>query len=127
MKDICIVTNKNENILVSLGSCLGKENINIEGLCIVSENEQSIIHFAVEDIDKTLSILDTEGIEIGSVSDVYVFSKDEKNITGKPGSFGEICLKLKKHNIPIKFGYPAENNRFIFGVDDITKTSEILQ
>jgi hypothetical protein len=33
---------------------------------------------------------------------------------------------LADHGIGIDFAYPAENNRFIFGVDDLEKTRELL-
>lgn len=127
MKNFCIISHETESILLKLGSDLGKLKVNIEGLCVVTDKEKSIIHFAVEDSEKTLKYLDATDIHLESVSDVYVFSKDEKNVTGKPGSFGEICQRLKENNVSIKFGYPAENNRFIFGVDDIEKTKGILE
>ena len=59
--------------------------------------------------------------------DVFVFYKDQKQVTGKPGSFGEICKTLKENGINIIFGYPAENNRFIFGVDYIEKAKLLLE
>jgi len=61
------------------------------------------------------------------VSEVFVFHKDEKQVTGKPGSFGAICRKLAEHGLRIRFGYPAENNRFIFGVNDVAKARIVLE
>jgi len=34
---------------------------------------------------------------------------------------------LADNDIKIKFGYPAENNRFIFGVDDLVKARRLLE
>ncbi len=127
MKDFCIITNSNENILLKLGATLGAANINIEGLCLVSDEKKCTIHFAVEEAEKTENILKNSKIHILSISDVYVFDKDEKQVAGKPGSFGQICQTLAENNISIQFGYPAEHNRFIFGVDNIEKTTEILK
>ena len=127
MKNFYIITNINENILLKLGATLGAESINIEGLCLVSDGKKCTIHFAVEEAEKTENVLKKSKIDISSISDVYVFDKDAKQVAGKPGSFGQICQKLKENNISIKFGYPAEHNRFIFGVDNIVKTTEILK
>ena len=127
MKDFCIITTRKENIIIKLGTILGREKINIEGLCLISDDEKCIIHFAVQDEIRTLEVLAKANLEITAISDVYVFDKDEKQVSGKPGSFGQICQILRENNISIRFGYPAENNRFIFGVDDIEKTKEILE
>jgi hypothetical protein len=57
---------------------------------------------------------------------VFVLHKDKTGVTGKPGSFGGICRTFADHGIKLNFGYPAENNRFIFGVDDAAKAQELL-
>jgi hypothetical protein len=75
----------------------------------------------------TRRVLKNLEIKIRDVSDVFALSKDQKRITGKPGSFGEICRTLANHGIRINFGYPAENNRFIFGVDDLARARELLE
>ena len=80
----------------------------------------------VNDTASARQVLEDSGIRITEISEVFVLGKDDKGITGKPGSFGEICRTLADHNIKINFGYPAENNRFIFGVDDVKKTQELL-
>ncbi|WP_161154495.1 hypothetical protein [Vibrio eleionomae] len=47
-------------------------------------------------------------------------------MTGKPGSFGGICKLLTDNGLTIKFRYPAENYRFVFGVDNIEKAKQLL-
>ena len=126
MRDICIEQDDSSENLALIGEILGAAGVNIEGLCLTTCNGRSVIHFVVNDAAAAKHILEDSGIRITEISEVYVLDKDDKGVTGKPGSFGEICRTLADHNIKIKFGYPAENNRFIFGVDSVKKAQEVL-
>ena len=127
MKDFCVEQNTNLENLALIGEMLGAAGVNIEGLCLTTCEELTLIHFAVEDAVTARRVLENAGIKIRRVSEVFVLSKDKKQVTGKPGSFGEICRTLADHGIKINFGYPAEHNRFVFGVDDVAKARELLE
>lgn len=127
MKDFCIELDDSSEKLALIGEILGTAGVNIEGFCLNSLNGRQVIHFIVEDADTTGRVLEDSGIRISDVSEVYVLYKDEKQITGKLGSFGGICRIFADHGIKINFGYPAENNRFVFGVDNIAKARELLR
>lgn len=126
MKDFCVEPDDSSESLALLGELLGGAGVNIEGLCLISSEGRGVIHFMVEDAATARRVLEDSGIRIAGISDVFVLRKDEKRVTGKPGSFGGICRKLGDHGIKIIFGYPAENNRFVFGVDDVAKARELL-
>ena len=113
--------------LALIGELLGSAGVNIEGLCLVTREGQAVIHFAVEDAVNARRVLERSAIRIKEVSDVFVFQKDKKRLTGKPGSFGAICRKLAEHGLRIRFGYAAENNRFVFGVNDVAKAGMLLE
>ena len=127
MKDVCIEQKNNPEYPALIGEILGAAGVNIEGLCLTTCEERSVIHFVVEDAAIARHVLEHAGIRVVGVSEVFVLNKDQKRITGKPGSFGEICRTLADHGIRIDFGYPAENNRFVFGVDDVEKARELFQ
>lgn len=127
MKDFCIEQSDSPNALVYLGKELGDGGVNIEGLCVYTDNGKQVIHFVVKDADKAREILEKSGIKINAESDVFILNKDKKEVTGKSGSFGAICKTLADHSIKINFGYPAENNRYVFGVDDVVKARELLE
>ena len=126
MKDLCLELGANPEEIAEIGEILGSSGINIEGLCYTTFDQLPVIHCVVEDAVTARRVLENAGITIREISDVFVLSKDEKKITGKPGRFGHICRTLADNGIRIKFGYPAENNRFIFGVDDIEKVRDLL-
>ncbi|PID48375.1 MAG: hypothetical protein CR967_00325 [Proteobacteria bacterium] len=127
MKDICIVQEYDPSILIKIGESLGNSGVNIEGLSLSTLDNQSVIHFLVSDESSALKALDQTNLKVTSISDVFILSKDQKKVTGKPGSFGGICKLLKENGLNIRFGYPAENNRFVFGVDNIEKAKKLLE
>jgi|GEM_PF-2954305 len=127
MRDFCVEQDGALYNLAHIGEILGDAGVNIEGLCLITCDELHVIHFVVEDAMTARLVLEKAGIRIRDESEVYILHKDEKHITSKPGSFGAICTALAEHDIKIKFGYPAENNRFIFGVDDVAKVCRLLE
>ncbi len=127
MRDFCLEQDDAPDNLAYLGKLLGDAGVNIEGLCLTTCKGVQIIHFVVEDAATARFVLDNSGIKIKDESEVFILHKDEKRITGKPGSFGGICRALADHDIKIKFGYPAENNRYVFGVDDVAKVRKLLE
>ena len=89
--------------------------------------DQAVVHFAVEDAVRAENALGSAGLKIKALTDVFVLDKDQKGVTGTSGSFGEICKTLSDQGIQINFGYPAENNRFIFGVSDAEKAQVLFR
>lgn len=126
MRDICLIQDDSSENLALVGEILGAAGVNIEGLSLTTCNGQSIIHFVVEDAITARHVLENSGIIIREVSEVFILHKDKMRVTGKPGSFGGICRLFAENEIGINFGYPAENNRFIFGVDNVKKAQELL-
>ena len=126
MYDFRIELEEHPGNLASIGELLGASGVNINGLSVTNFQGRDIIHLVVDDAGPATNAFEGSGIEIFEVTEVFVLDKDRKNITGKPGNFGSICRALADHGIRVKFGYPAENNRFIFGVEDIARTRELL-
>lgn len=127
MRDFCVEDDGISDSLAYIGEVLGEAGMNIEGLCLITCDGLQIIHFVVEDAVTARLVLEKAGLRIKGESEVFILHKNEQRITGKPGSFGGICRVLADNDIKIKFGYPAENNRFIFGVDDLVKARRLLE
>ncbi|MCP4291707.1 MAG: hypothetical protein GY780_07705 [bacterium] len=127
MKDICVELTGNTNELALMAEMLGASGVNIEGLCFGTNDEEMVIHCLVDDVTTACHVLENSEVKIRDVSEVFVLNKDQKGVTGKPGSFGNICKTLAENGIGINFGYPAENNQFVFGVDDLDRARELLK
>ena len=126
MIDFCVEQADSAESLALIGEVLGAAGVNIEGLCMIKCDDRSVIHFVVKNEVVAKKALEKAEIKIIKTSEVFVLDKDKKKVTGKPGSFGGICRMFAEHGLKIKFGYPAENNQFIFGVDDVLKARKLL-
>lgn len=126
MYDFCVELEEHPGNLAWIGKSLGAAGVNINGLSFVNFQGHDVIHLVVDDACPATRALERSGIEICEVTEVYVLDKDRKKITGKPGNFGGICRVLADNGVRVRFGYPGENNRFVFGVDDLDKTRELL-
>jgi hypothetical protein len=124
MKDIAIVLENKPGTLAELGEILGKENINIEGICGAICEGEDLIHIAVEESGRAYNILKQAGFDIKEQRDVLVI--EIKDIVKKPGSGGKLFRKLADQNINIDIIYLAENNRIIIGVNDLEKARAVI-
>ena len=124
MKDIAMVLENKPGSLAELGEILGKENINIEGICGATCEGEDLIHILVEESGRTYNILERAGYEIKEQRDILII--EIKDIVKKPGSGGKLFRKLADQNVNIDLIYLAENNRIIIGVDDLDKAKAVL-
>ena len=124
MKDMTVILKHKPGMLADMGEVLGKNNINMEGICGQPIKDEAVIYILVEDDTTTRWVLENEGFEVRAVRDVLVL--DIGNIAGKPGSGGKMARKIGKAGVNIDLIYLAENNRIVVGVDDIEKARAAL-
>ena len=124
MKDIAVILENTPGALADLGEILGKNGINMEGLCGIPLNDEAIIHILVEDETVTRYVLESAGIKVSAVREVLVM--DISNIAGKPGSGGKMARKIGNVGVNIDLIYLAEHNKLVIGVDDITRARNAL-
>ncbi len=119
MKDIAIVIENRPGALADMGELLGKNGINMEGLCGIPINDKAIIHILVEDDTVARFVLEEAGFEISGVREVIVH--DIGPIAGKPGTGGKIARKIGNLGVNIDLIYLGEHNKLVIGVDDISR------
>jgi len=119
MKDIAIVIENRPGALADMGELLGKNGINMEGLCGIPINDKAIIHILVEDDTVARFVLEEAGFEISGVREVIVH--DIGPIAGKPGTGGNMARKIGNLGVNIDLIYLGEHNKLVIGVDDISR------
>ncbi len=124
MRDLTVILKNQPGTLADMGEVLGKNGINMEGLCGFPLKEEAIIHILVEDETTTKWVLENEGFEVRAVREVLVL--DIGNIAGKPGAGGKMARKIGKAGVNIDLIYLAENNRIVLGVDNLEKAHAAL-
>ena len=120
-----VVMKNRPGMLADMGEILGKNNINMEGICGFPLQDEGIIHILVEDETTTKWVLEAAGFEVRAVREVLVM--DIGNIAGKPGTGGKIARKIGDAGVNIDLIYFAENNRIVLGVDNLDKARTALE
>lgn len=125
MRDLTIILKNRPGMLADMGETLGKNGINMEGICGFPLKDEAIIHILVEDETTTRYILEQAGFQVQAVREVLVI--DIGNIIGEPGTGGNLTRKIGNAGVNIDLIYFAENNRIVIGVDNIEKANAALK
>ena len=125
MRDLTVILKNQPGMLADMGEVLGKNGINMEGLCGFPLQDEGIIHILVEDETTTQWILEEAGFEVRAVREVIVV--DIGNIVGKPGTGGKMARRIGNASVNIDLIYLAENNRIVLGVDNLDKARAALE
>jgi hypothetical protein len=120
LKDIVVSLENKPGTLAVLGEALGKNGINIEGICGPCEKE-GITHVLVDDAVSARKALEQVNIDVIEENEVIVL-----NIDDKPGELGRVCRRIADAGLNIDFFYAATNTRVVLGVADIEKAKSVL-
>ncbi len=128
MIDLTVMLENVPGKLADLGEALGRNDINMEGLCGFSIKDGSfLMHILVEDATKTRNILEKAGFQIHSEREVIVLTgRPGRNVLLEAGTGGKIARKISSVGVNIDLMYFAGLNRLIIGVDDIEKAKAAL-
>ncbi len=124
MKDIAVILENTPGTLANMGEILGKNGINMGGLCGIPLNDDAIIHILVEDDTVARYVLESAGFKVSAVREVLVV--DIGQVAGKPGSGGKMARKIGNVGVNIDLIYLAEHNKLVIGVDDINRARKAL-
>lgn len=125
MKDLTVILKNKPGTLADMGEVLGKNGINMEGLCAFPQKGEGVVHILVEDETTTQWVLEDAGFEVRAIRDVLVI--DIANAIGKPGTGGKMARKIGNAGVNIDLIYLAENNRIVLGVDNLEKARAALE
>jgi hypothetical protein len=125
MKDLTVILKNKPGTLADMGEALGRNGVNMEGLCAFPQKGEGIVHILVEDETTAQWALEDAGFEVRAIRDVLVI--DIGNIAGKPGTGGKMARKIGNAGVNIDLIYLAENNRIVLGVDNLEKVRAALE
>ncbi|MFX1420311.1 MAG: amino acid-binding protein [Promethearchaeota archaeon] len=125
MKDLTVIVKNQPGTLADMGESLGKNGINMEGLCGFPQKGEGVVHLLVEDETTAQWALEQAGFEVRAIREVLVI--DIGHIVGKPGTGGKMARKIGNAGVNIDLIYLAENNRIVLGVDNLEKARKALQ
>ncbi len=128
MKDLTVILKNVPGKLADLGETLGKNGINMDGICGFPLKDEAFIHILVEDETKTLNVLKQAGFQVSAVREVLVLTGQAgQNILVESGTGGKIARKISNAGVNIELIYFAAFNRLVIGVDNIEKARAALE
>lgn len=92
MRDLTGILKNIPGTLADLGETLGRNSINMEGICGIPLKDEAITLILVEDETKTRDILEQADFQVSAVREVLVLAeKQGTQILDLPGTGGKIA------------------------------------
>jgi hypothetical protein len=113
--DFTIVVPHTKGSLAALAEELGREKINIEGLCAVEQNGSIIFHLLTTDKAGTRLAIGKVGYKVTREMEVIV-----ESIENRPGMLGKVTRRLADAGINLTVVYLATDTRLVLGSEDIS-------
>jgi hypothetical protein len=113
--DFTIVVPHSKGSLATLAEDLGREKINIEGLCAVEQNGSVIVHLLTTDKTATSRAIAKVGYKVTHESEVIV-----ERIDNQPGMLGKVTRRLADAGINLTTVYLATDTRLVLGCESLS-------
>jgi hypothetical protein len=113
--DFTIVVPHTKGSLATLAEELGREKINIEGLCAVEQNGVVLLHLLTADKATTSRVIAKVGYKVSRESEVIV-----ERIDNQPGMLGKVTRRLADAGINLTTVYLATDTRLVLGCEDLS-------
>ena len=113
--DFTIVVPNSKGSLATLAEELGREKINIEGLCAVENNGSAIVHLLTTDKAATTGAITKVGYKVVRETEVIV-----ERIDNHPGMLGQVTRRLADAGINLTTVYLATDTRLVLGSESLS-------
>jgi hypothetical protein len=113
--DFTIVAPHTKGSLAHLAEEMGRENINIEGLCAVEHNEGVIFHLLTTDKAATTRAITKVGYKVTRETEVIV-----ERVEDRPGMLGKVTRRLADAGINLTTVYLATDTRLVLGCENVS-------
>ena len=112
--DFTIVVPHTKGSLATLAEELGREKINIEGLCAVEQNGSVIFHLLTMDQAATSRAITKVGYKIIRETEVIV-----EPVENHPGMLGKVTRRLAEAGINLTTAYLATDTRLVLSCENL--------
>jgi len=112
--DFTIVAPHSKGSLATLAAELGREKINIEGLCAVEQNGSAILHLLTTDRAATTRAIAAIGYQVSRETEVIV-----ERVENQPGALGKVTRRLADAGVNLTTVYLATDTRLVLGSENM--------
>jgi hypothetical protein len=113
--DFTIVAPHTKGSLANLAEEMGREKINIEGLCAVEHNEGGIFHLLTTDKAATTRAIAKVGYKVTRETEVIV-----ERVEDRPGMLGNVTRRIADAGINLTTVYLATDTRLVLGCENVS-------
>jgi hypothetical protein len=113
--DFTIAVPHSKGSLANLAEELGRERINIEGLCAVEQNGSVIFHLLTTDKTATTRAIAKVGYKVTKETEVIV-----ERVEDRSGMLGKVTRHLAEAGINLTTVYLATDTRLVLGCENIS-------
>ena len=113
--DFTLAVPHSKGSLAKLAEELGRERINIEGLCAVEQNGSVNFHLLTTDKTATTRAIAKVGYKVTKETEVIV-----ERIEDRPGMLGKVTRHLAEAGINLTTVYLATDTRLVLGCESIS-------
>jgi hypothetical protein len=111
--DFTIVAPHSKGSIANLAEELGREKINIEGVCAVEQNGSAFFHLLTTDKAATTRAIAKVGYKVTRETEVIV-----EHIEDRPGMLGKVTRRLADAGINLTTMYLATDTRLVLGCEN---------
>jgi hypothetical protein len=112
--DFTIAVPNSKGSLATLAEELGREKVNIEGVCAVEHNGDVIFHLLTTDKPATSRVVAKVGYKVVRETEVIV-----ERIENHPGMLGQVARRIADAGINVTTVYLATDTRLVLGCDNL--------
>ena len=113
--DFTVVAPNSRGSLANLAEELGRQKINIEGLCAVEQNGTSMFHLLTTDKAATTQAITKVGYKVARETEVIV-----ERVENHPGALGKVTRRLADAGINLTTVYLATDMRLVLGCENLS-------
>jgi hypothetical protein len=113
--DFTIVAPHSKGSLANLAEELGREKINIEGVCAVEQNGSAVFHLLTTDKAATTRAITKVGYKVIRETEVIV-----EHIEDRSGMLGKVTRRLADAGINLTTMYLATDTRLVLGCENLS-------
>jgi hypothetical protein len=113
--DFTIVVPHANGSLATLEEELGREKIDIEGLCAVEENGSVVFHLLTTERVATGRAITKVGYKVTRETEVIV-----ERVENHPGMLGNVSRRLADAGISLTAAYLATDTRLVLGCENLS-------
>lgn len=112
--DLTIMIHDRPGAAAEVADALGREEVNIEGVCCVPSNGYGELHLTVTDVAKARAALHQTGVKVTDEREVLMVDVEDR-----PGILAEVTRSVADAGINLTTLYLATNTRLVLGAEDL--------